>query len=64
MLRIESRLERALLAVATAAGTLLLLAVGSGEPILSGELLPIAVAVGVAVYAGEGSNCAACSGVR
>lgn len=57
MLPIDSRLERALLAVGTAAGTLLLLTVGNGESFLSGELLPIAVAVGVAVYAGEGSGC-------
>lgn len=57
MLRIDSRLERALLAVATATGTLLALTVGNGEPILSNELLPIAVAVGVAVYAEHGSGC-------
>lgn len=57
MLRIETRLERALLAVAMAAGTLLLVTVGSGEPISSGELLPIAAAIAVAVYAGEGSGC-------
>jgi hypothetical protein len=57
MPRIESSLERALLAVATAAGTLLLLTVGNGEPVLSSELLPIAVAVAVAVYAGEESGC-------
>jgi hypothetical protein len=57
MLRIDTRLERALLAVATATGTALLLTVGNGEPVLSSELLPIAVAVGVAVYAGRGSGC-------
>lgn len=62
MLRIDSRLERALLAVATAAGTLLLLTAGNGEPILSGELLPIATAIGVAVYASEGSGCCCCAG--
>jgi hypothetical protein len=62
MLRIDTRLERALLAVAAAAGTLLLVTAGNGEPILSGELLPIAVAVGVAVYAGGCSNCRGCSG--
>ena len=62
MLRIDSRLERALLALATAAGTLLLLTVGNGEPMLSGDLLPIAAAVGVAVYAGGCSNCQGCSG--
>lgn len=62
MLRIDARLERALLAVAAAAGTALLLTVGNGEPILSGELLPIVGAVGVAVYAGGCSNCSGAVG--
>lgn len=57
MPRIDTRLERALLAVAAAAGTALLLTVGSGEPATSGELIPIAGAVGVAVYAGGRSGC-------
>lgn len=57
MPRIDTRLERALLAIAMATGTLLLVMAGNGESILSGELFPIAVAMGVAVYAGEGSGC-------
>jgi|GEM_PF-3160258 len=62
MIRTDTRLQRALLAVATAAGTLLLLTVGNGEPILSGDLAPIALAVGVAVYAEGDSNRSGCCG--
>ncbi|WP_248515889.1 hypothetical protein [Salinarchaeum laminariae] len=62
MIRTDTRLQRALLAVATAAGTLLLLTVGNGEPLLSSELVPIAAAVGVAVYADGCSNCSGCCG--
>lgn len=57
MTRIETRLERALLAVAVAGGTVVLLTLGNGESILTGELLPIVVGVAVAVYAGGGSGC-------
>jgi len=61
MYRIDARLERALLAVAVAAGTLFLLTVPDGEAILSRELLPIAVAVGVAIYASGSGDCESCS---
>lgn len=60
MLRIDTGLERALLAAAVAAATVLLLTVPGGEPIPSGAVLPIAVAVGVAVYASEDDCSGSC----
>lgn len=60
MTRIDPHLERALLAVAVAAGTLLVLTAPDGDPILSSELLPVAGAVGVAIYAANGDCCGSC----
>lgn len=60
MLRIDTRLEHALLAVAVAAATAVLLTVPDGEPIVTSEMLPIAVAVGVAVYTSGDDSCDSC----
>lgn len=61
MSRFQSRLERALFAVAVAAAAILLVTVPRGEAILTGDTIPIAVAAGVAVYASAGGDCDTCS---
>jgi len=60
MIRADTGLERALLAVAAATGVALV-ATANGDSIVAGDVIAIATAVGVAVYAAGDGDCNQCT---